>query len=135
MQPRIRSDVLGKGENAAEVGACGEAARGARTATSGDRAANARRYIVRRVRTSYYEKEVHMESEKYYDPSGREHTVKSEWSFGSFVIYVDGEFYATADDRLDRRETIDELVKNRFWSGTKPRNKNTPPKPASNVAE
>lgn len=76
-----------------------------------------------------------MESEKYYDPSGREHTVKSEWSFGSFVIYVDGEFYATADDRLDRRETIDELVKNRFWSGTKPRNKNTPPEPASKVTE
>ena len=56
-----------------------------------------------------------MEIEKYYEPSGREHTVKSEWSFGLYRIYVDGEFYANADDRLDKRETIDELVRYKLW--------------------
>ena len=60
-----------------------------------------------------------MEIEKYYEPSGREHTVKSEWSFGLYRIYVDGEFYANADDRLDKRETIDELVKYKLWSEKK----------------
>lgn len=72
-----------------------------------------------------------MEIEKYYEPSGREHTVKSERSFGLYRIYVDGEFYANADDRLDKRETIDELVKYKLWSETKARKRNTPPVPAS----
>lgn len=66
------------------------------------------------------------EIEKYYESSGREHTVKSEWNFGCYAIYVDGEFYCNADDRLDKRETIDELVKYKMWSATKPRKRNTP---------
>ncbi|MCH5165625.1 MAG: hypothetical protein J1G01_04420 [Clostridiales bacterium] len=71
------------------------------------------------------------EIEKYYEPSGREHTVRSEWISGCFVIFVDGEFYANADDRLDKRETIDELVKYKMWSATKPLKRNTPLVPAS----
>lgn len=75
------------------------------------------------------------EIEKYYEPSGRQHTVSTEWSLGSFVIYVDGKFYATADDRLDKRETINELVKQRMWLETRPRQIKTPLVPASNGAE
>ncbi len=36
-----------------------------------------------------------------------------------------------SDCRLDKRETIDELVKYKLWSETKPRKRNTPPVPAS----
>lgn len=66
------------------------------------------------------------EIEKYYEPSGREHTVRSEWNFGSYRIYVDGELYTNADGRLEKRETIDELVKYKLWSDTKPCKRNTP---------
>lgn len=71
------------------------------------------------------------EVEKYYEPSGKVHTVKSEWNFGLYSIYVDGEFYANADDRLEVRETINELVKYKLWSATKPPKIKTPPMPAS----
>lgn len=68
------------------------------------------------------------EIRKFYEPSGKEHTVKSEWNFGCFAIYVDGVFYANADDRLDVIETIDELVRYKLWSETKPRKSKTPPR-------
>ena len=73
--------------------------------------------------------------EKYYDQRGGEHTVKSEWSFGSFIIYVDGVFHTRADDRLEKREIIDDLVKYKQWSETKPRKRKTPPTPGKLKAE
>ena len=71
------------------------------------------------------------EIERYYEPSGREHIVKSEWNFGCYAIYVDGKFYTNADDRFEKRETIDEIVKDNMWLETKPLKKITPIMPAS----
>ena len=61
--------------------------------------------------------------EKYYDQSGREHTVKYEQSFHSFVIYVDGLFHARAFDRLQLRDKINALVTENNWSAIKPQKK------------
>lgn len=75
---------------------------------------------------------------KYYDPDNVVHTVKTEYSFGSYVIYLDGKLYAQADDREELYDAIDSLVKYKKYTvvRTKKRHKNTPLKsPASMKAE
>lgn len=71
------------------------------------------------------------EIEKYYEMSGREHIISSEWISGCYVIFVDGVFYANADDRLERREIINDLTKDKMWFEERPKQKTTPPVPAS----
>lgn len=47
------------------------------------------------------------------------------------MIFVDGVFYANADDRLERREIINDLTKDKMWFEERPKQKTTPPVPAS----
>lgn len=47
---------------------------------------------------------------KYVDPNGQVHTVSTEYSFGSYVVYLDGKLYAQADDRNELDDAVRSLV-------------------------
>lgn len=57
-----------------------------------------------------------MNSTKYIDPSGQVHTVSTEYSFGSYVVYLDGKLYAQADDRSELDDAVRSLVEYKKYS-------------------
>lgn len=70
---------------------------------------------------------------KYIDPKGTVHTVRVEYTFGAYIIYLDGQYYSNADDRMELSETIRELVTYKQFSETGTKNI-SPRKPASRRA-
>lgn len=74
---------------------------------------------------------------KYKDADGIIHTVSTErLSFGGYAIYLDGKYYAQADDRIELDDAVRELVAyKKFTVVHKKAKRNTPRKPASTHAE
>ncbi len=68
-----------------------------------------------------------MKPVRYYDGSGQVHTVRSEYNFGQYNIYLDGVFYASADDRLELDDAIRSLVAYKGFTVKRPKQKKTSP--------
>ncbi|MCM1296899.1 MAG: hypothetical protein NC311_15275 [Muribaculaceae bacterium] len=60
---------------------------------------------------------------KYLDPDGQAHTVRTEYSFGSYIIYLDGKLYAQADDRNELDDAVRELVKYKKYTVARKKSK------------
>ena len=75
-----------------------------------------------------------MQVMKYYDPNGNAHRITTERSsFGGYNIFLDGEFYAAADDRMELDDAVRELVTYKKFTHARPRKRQskTPLVPAS----
>lgn len=60
---------------------------------------------------------------KYVDPNGQVHTVRTEYSFGSYVIYLDGKLYAQADDRIELDDAVRSLIEYKQYTVARKKSK------------
>ena len=75
-----------------------------------------------------------MKITKYVDQDGKTHAVSTEYSFGGYVIYLDGKLYAQADDRIELDDAIRELLTYKEFTvarSQKSQKNISSPKPAS----
>lgn len=68
-----------------------------------------------------------MKTVRYYDRDGQVHTVRTEYNFGQYNIYLDGAFYASADDRLELDDAIRSLVAYKGFTAKRRKQKKTLP--------
>ncbi len=61
-----------------------------------------------------------MDTKIYYDSKGKAHKIATVYSFGRYIIYLDGVYYTAVDDRGELNEAVSELITYRHFSATKP---------------